>query len=411
MQSGRESSVDKQTNLATASPSFTRRLLAMLWRHPAIFRSLLREEYRKKWGIPRDRRAGNGWSGFPVDLNLNLTRRCNLKCRMCTQHRHSADLPHDLTWYDPKQELPLSAWIDLFDQVASFRPRLYLTGGEPTLYRDFPGLLQAAKKRRLPVHLQTNGTRLAELADFLVTQGVEMLTVSLDGPEPIHDLVRGQAGVFQRAAAGITALVAARKRLKEPGPMLLINCVISKANLAILDKMVPLALDLGADILQVQHTIFNSAANVARHNLLMSPHWAQTHGLDLVSPSIPEGEFYESEIGPEDLPLLRKKLAQVRSLAQGRLKLNLLPHIPLNQLEPYYLDLNYPALQACNSLWKSCRILPDGTVSPCLHVVAGKITEQSFREIWSGPRMRNFRQIIARRLLPGCARCCNRSFN
>ncbi len=393
------------------NPSFPRRIAAMLWRHPGMFRNLLREEYRKKWGIARDLRLRDGLSGPPVNLNLSLTRRCNLKCLMCEQHRHSDDRPAGLTWLDPQRELPLAAWTDLFDQVAAFRPRLYLTGGEPTLYRDFPGLLQAAKKRRLPVHLQTNGTRLGQLAEFLVTQEVEMVTVSLDGPEATHDLIRGQARAWRRATEGIAALVAARKRLKEPGPLLMINCTISKANLAGLDQMVPMARDLGADILQLQHTIFNSTANVARHNLLMSPQWAAARGLDLISPSVPAGEFYASEIGPEDLPLLQDRLKQAISLARGRLKLNFLPNLPLDQLESYYLDLNYPTIQKCDFLWKSFRVMPDGTISPCLHVVAGNITEKPFREIWNGPRMRNFRRVIAARLLPGCARCCCRSFN
>jgi MoaA/NifB/PqqE/SkfB family radical SAM enzyme len=376
-----------------------------------MLRNLVREEYRKRWGIALDRRAGTGLSAAPISLNLNLTRRCNLKCLMCEQHRHSNDRPTGLSWYQPERELPLSAWTGLLDQVASFRPRLYLTGGEPTLYGDFPGLVREAKKRRLPVQVQTNGTRLAELAEFLVAQGVEMVTVSLDGPEAIHDRVRGQKGVFRRTAAGIAALAAARRRLKEPGPLLIINCTISKANLAGLEQMPPLALDLGADLLQLQHTIFNSAANVTRHNRLVSPRWAQTHGLEVALPSIPEGEFYESEIGPEDLPLLQERLRQASRAARGRLKLAFLPNLPLDRLESYYLNLNYPSLQVCKSLWKGCRILPDGTVSPCLHVAAGNITETPFREIWNGPRMRNFRRVIGRNLLPGCARCCNRSYD
>jgi MoaA/NifB/PqqE/SkfB family radical SAM enzyme len=394
----------------SGSASFSRKILAMLWHHPGMFRNLLREEFRRRWGIPRDRSSNHGVSGLPVSLNLNLTRRCNLKCRMCEQHRHAATQPTELSWYDPDRELPLSAWTALFDQVTAFRPRIFLTGGEPTLYRNFPGLIREAKKRGLLVHLQTNGTLLDQMADLLVTSGVEMVTVSLDGPEEIHDHVRGQAGVFRRSAAGIAALVTARKRFKEPGPFLILNCVISKANLASLDQIVPLARELGADILQLQHTMFNLEDNVARHNRLMSPRWAREHGVDLISPSIPEGEFYQSEITREDLPLLRQGLKQIVSRARGRLKLNFLPNLPLSKLEPYYLDFQYPALQKCDALWKGCRILPDGTVSPCLHVVAGNITEQPFQEIWNGTGMRNFRQVIARRLLPGCARCCSRSF-
>ena len=42
--------------------------------------------------------------------------------------------------------------------------------------------------------------------------------------------------------------------------------------------MVPLAQELGADILQIQHTIFNTAANVQRHNLALSPEFAAEPG-------------------------------------------------------------------------------------------------------------------------------------
>ena len=135
-----------------------------------------------------------------------------------------------------------------------------------------------------------------------------------------------------------------------------------------------------------------------------------SQGLDLAPPSIPEGEYYESEITPADLPVLLDQLREVRRLAKDRLKLLFLPNLPPDLLEPYYLDLAHPFPQECNAPWKGCRILPDGTVSPCLHLVAGNIAAQPFAEIWNGPKMRRFRQIISRRLFPGCARCCSRSF-
>jgi MoaA/NifB/PqqE/SkfB family radical SAM enzyme len=376
--------------------------------NPGMIRSVLREEYRRRWGISLDRRYRQGISSPPVSLSLNLTRRCNLKCRMCEQHRHQSRSSTALSWYDPARELPLAAWQDLLDQVASFRPRLYLTGGEPLLYPHFPELIREAKKRRFLLHLQTNGTLLDRAADQLVAAGVEMVTVSLDGPAEIHDRVRGQQGAFRRTREGIGALIAARRG--RAAPLLLINCVISKANIPILEQMVPLALELGADILQLQHTIFNAPDNVARHNRWLSPEFIQNQGLDLATPSIPEGEFYESEITGEDLPGLRAGLEEARRRAQGRLRLQFLPNLPDALLESYYLDLHYPFPQVCQDLWKGCRIMPDGTVSPCLHLVAGNITRQPFREIWNGPQMQRFRQLISRRLFPGCARCCSRSF-
>jgi MoaA/NifB/PqqE/SkfB family radical SAM enzyme len=362
--------------------------------------TLLREEYRKKFGIAYDRRFRPGFSGPPVTLNLNLTRRCNLKCVMCEQHRHVSG-PTGLNWYDPRRELPLAAWINLLDQVASFRPQLYITGGEPTLYPHFPEFIKAAKQRGFMVHLQTNGTLLDRIADDLVSLGVEAVTVSMDGPQEVHDAVRGQKDAFRKTTEGLRALVAARKQARSPGPIISINCVISKASLATLDQLVPLAQELGVDILQIQHTIFNSAANVQRHNRALSPAFAAEQGLNLAPPSIPEGEYYESEITPADLPLLVDKLADIRRLAPGRVKQVFLPNLPPDLLEPYYLDLAHPFPQECIAPWKGCRIL---------HLTSGNIASQPFTEIWNGPQMRRFRQIISKRLFPGCARCCSRSF-
>jgi len=64
------------------------------------------------------------------------------------------------------------------------------------------------------VHLQTNATLLASLADRLVELGVEFVTVSLDGPPEVHDYIRGLEGAFAQSAAGLQALVAARRKAR-----------------------------------------------------------------------------------------------------------------------------------------------------------------------------------------------------
>ena len=393
--------------LARARGSLAGRAWQMVRRNPGMLRSVLREEYRCRWGIGLDRRYRQGLSGLPVSLTLDLTRRCNLKCVMCEQHRHQPGTSTPLSWYDPARELPLAAWVKLLDQVASFSPRLYITGGEPLIYPHFADLVQEAKKRKLIVHLQTNGTLLPQAADLLVDLGVEMVTVSLDGPQEVHDRIRGQKGAFNRTLKGIAALVAARGR--GASPLLLINCVISKENIPFLSQMAPLAQELGADILQFQHTMFNAPEQIERHNRWLSPDFARKQGLEMVLPSIPEGEFYESAITARDVELLRTGLETARQ-ARGRLRLQFLPNLPEALLAPYYLDLNHPFPQVCPALWKGCRILPDGTVSPCLHLLAGNIATQPFQEIWNGPQLRRFRQLVGRRLFPGCARCCSRSF-
>ena len=404
--------MEKRSGRASTGPPLYQRFLGLVRRNPVMLATVLREGYRRKIGGFLDCRIfkPDGRSAPPASLELNLSRRCNLKCLMCRQNLRAAAVPAGLSWYDPARELPLAAWVNLLDQVKHFRPRLFITGGEPLIYPHFPELLKGAKNRGFMVQLQTNGTLLAKVADLLVDQGVEMVNVSIDGPAEVHDRIRTHKGALQLTLKGIEALTAARRKRGSPGPVLLINCVATKANLSFLDRIVPLALSLGADMLQVQNPMIDTPENVARHNACLSPAVAQAQGLEVVCPSILAGEYYQNELSPADLPRLAAALENVRNQAKGRINLMIWPEFSLDLLAPYYQDLDYPFPQICNALWTTCIILPDGTVSPCLHVVAGNIAAQPFKDIWNGPRMRRFRQIIGQGLLPGCARCCHRSF-
>jgi len=400
----------KLLGLERSGVSFLSRALALCLYKPRVLKTFLYEGYRNLLGVALDRRFHPGRSGLPIEIILDLTRRCNLHCLMCTQIRHSNNIPEGLSWYDSRRELPLAGWVDLLDQVKSFRPRLHITGGEPLVYPYFQGLVGEAKKRGFFMRLTTNGTLLAEAADLLVASRVEVVVVSLDGPEEIHDHIRGQQGVFEQASGGIRALVEYRRKSRNNEPLLLINCTISRANLEVLDQMVPIAQALGADILQFHHTIFDLPANVDRHNRLLSPERSREWGLDLAFPSISEHEYYQSQIGAEDIPLLQARLIEARRLAKGRLNLIFVPNLPFEQIEPYYLNLDYPFAPTCKRLWKTCRIYPDGTIAPCFHAIVGNIRQQPFLELWNSPKMQRLRELINQGLLPGCARCCSRRF-
>jgi Fe-coproporphyrin III synthase len=367
-------------------------------------------EYRHRWGLDRDRRLCPGFSGPPTNLSICLTFKCNLRCTMCRQWRSDHDASDNRVWYDPRRELPLSTWISLLDQVAPFRPWLYLTGGEPLISPNFKGFVQAARQRGLAVQFQTNGTFLPEVAEFLVKTGVLAVSISLDGPPEVHDAIRGVKGAFQRLAQGVEALVAARAKFNSPTPVLGFNCTITKGNLDSLADVVPLAIQMQADTLQIQHTMFNSPERVARHNLFFTPERVRDLGLDMALPSLREGGYYESEIGPEDIPRIKDSLRQARALTQGRLKLLFMPNIPDEFLAPYYLDLDYPFPQGCDAFWKTLRVSPDGTITPCLNFKVGNVADSPFAEIWNGPKMQTLRHLFTDHLLPGCARCCQRHF-
>ena len=150
----------------------------MLWHNPDFIKPYLRLAYRMKVGMPLERRLRNGYAAPPARIEVNLTRRCNLKCLMCIQHRHSYDIQDEPPWYDAARELPLEAWTALLSQAAEFRPWINISGGEPMLYTHFDDFIQAARERKLPVQINTNGVLLAKSADFLVSSGVGVVSLS-----------------------------------------------------------------------------------------------------------------------------------------------------------------------------------------------------------------------------------------
>jgi MoaA/NifB/PqqE/SkfB family radical SAM enzyme len=174
--------------------------------------------------------------------------------------------------------------------------------------------------------------------------------------------------------------------------------------------MVDLALKLKVDLLNFSHTAFLSPELAERHNRALSPEFAGSRGMELIPPSIPQGEYYQSEVAAADIPVLARNLGEVKRRARGRIQVGFSPNLPASLLRPYYLDLDHPFPQDCHNPWTTARVMPDGKISPCLHLVMGEITTAPLREIWNNSRYQTFRRLLQARLFPGCARCCDRRY-
>ena len=104
------------------------------------------------------------------------TSACNLKCSYC-RARATAEPDPD--------ELSTKEALALIDEVASLKPLLILSGGEPLLRPDIFLLARYAVSKGLRVSLATNGTLLTpEVVDEIVSSGVSRVSISLDGVDP-----------------------------------------------------------------------------------------------------------------------------------------------------------------------------------------------------------------------------------
>ncbi len=160
-----------------------------------------------------------GWSPFPLGVVIALTARCNLRCVMCPQVEVRQQL-------GSTPELTLNELQSIVDDLAaSFRwkPFIHLTGGEPLLYHDLLPLVAYVKDRGFRCSLTTNGLLLKRHAAELVHIGIDRVHVSVDGPPQIYDRIRGVAGAYDHAIAGIKALVTARQSQQVSQPTITIN--------------------------------------------------------------------------------------------------------------------------------------------------------------------------------------------
>lgn len=137
-------------------------------------------------------------------LDIEVTRRCNLRCDYCF-----------VGWSrDWTSDLPEEIGRAVVDEGAGLFPLLHFTGGEPFAYRALFELVERGLERGYErVLVNTNGTFLSrENVARLAALGERFsLTVSLDGPEKIHDRVRGE-GRFREADAGLSRALEAGVR-------------------------------------------------------------------------------------------------------------------------------------------------------------------------------------------------------
>jgi len=162
-----------------------------------------------------------------------ITRSCNLFCSHCRASAHKGGYEGELTTKECFQ---------VIDQILEVgKPMIILTGGEPLLRPDVLEIGKYATGKGLTVVMGTNGTLLTEeMAAKLKTIPVSTVGVSLDFPSAArHDDFRCMVGTFDAAMSGI-------KNAKQAGIGIQINSTISKLNVAYIDELMALAMDIGA---------------------------------------------------------------------------------------------------------------------------------------------------------------------
>ncbi len=127
----------------------------------------------------------------PLALSWEVTSRCNAACCYCAFRDAAPD------------ELSTAEALRLIDEMHACGTRLLaLTGGEPLTRGDLPCLVAALSGHGIELSLNSNGVLVPRRED--VVRAMARVQISLDGPEAVHDRVRG-SGSWRRAVDAIDA--------------------------------------------------------------------------------------------------------------------------------------------------------------------------------------------------------------
>lgn len=317
----------------------------------------------------------------PVCLYLETTNRCNLLCTTCPRTFEDLEPPGDLRW-------------DLFTNIVDQFPniaRVVLHGvGEPMMVRNLPRMIRYLKDRGAYVLFNTNGTLLtARKGAELIDSGLDELRVSLDAAEPeAFRLVRGKP-FFDRILRNVRAFRAMQRERGAVAPRVSLWLTGLKETIEQLADFVRLAHRMDVPEVYLQRLVyFPDGQGLARAGSAL---FGEAAGDD--TRLIAEAEALAHDLG-------------IRFNASGATD----PATSVkrgNEQQPWSL---------CRRPWTLMYFTAHGRAIPCCIApfsmrgydgfTLGDATQQSLREIWNGPRYRDFRRaLLTDRPPPACAGC------
>jgi PqqA peptide cyclase len=197
----------------------------------------------------------------PFTLIAELSYQCPLHCPYCSNPVEIGAGPY-------RHELETEHWVRTFHEAHRLGVlQLALTGGEPMLRRDLVELCAAARDADLYSSLITAGTLFTrERAEALKEAGLDHVQISIQSPDAQeNDRIAGNRSFAKK--------IAAAHLVKELDFPLTINCVLHRQNLDRIQEVLELALELGAQRLELANTQYYGWAALNQEALL--PTWDQ----------------------------------------------------------------------------------------------------------------------------------------
>jgi SynChlorMet cassette radical SAM/SPASM protein ScmE len=179
---------------------------------------------------PPPRRPAADLMATPRTVTVEITARCNLRCRYCYYFDNPAVAYRDLA---------TAEWVRFFDELGRAGVmHVLLAGGEPFARPDLPELVGAIVRNRMRFAILSNGALVDDAGAAAVARSgrCDYVQISVDGADAAtHDAARGP-GAFAGALRGL-------RRLQRAGVTVTARVTIHRHNVTHLEAITRLLLD------------------------------------------------------------------------------------------------------------------------------------------------------------------------
>ena len=336
-----------------------------------------------------DYHCAAGYSRSLLNITMEVTYSCNLKCSVCFIDRSSVQIN--------SPELNLEEIQQIVASAAKMKTSFFLTGGEPFLREDIIDIIKIIKSYKLKCGVNTNGVLLSEnKINALIKAELNYIIISINGSKDVHDKMVGVPGAYSRVIDNLKFFSKHKSK-----PKIYINCVISEENINCLKDVLFLAKNLGINGIRYQHLSF-----------LMPD---DTHGFFPIKQRFFQGDDlklsykeYQPSLFPKEL--LYEKTREIIELGKkNRLDVFFKPFLDQKGITNWYGE-SFKTTKKCFYPWYEMRIAPDGDVFPCplMRIKMGNVLDSDIKQIFNDQRFKSFRTVLKNEngYLPVCARCC-----
>jgi radical SAM protein with 4Fe4S-binding SPASM domain len=286
----------------------------------------------------------------PYKLNFAVTYKCNSRCRICFVWKKK-----------PGNELTLDE-IDRIFEKAGYFSWVSLTGGEPFLRDDIVDIARILKKRCKNLYLlniATNGLltdTIYEKVKEIISLGIPrcVITVSLDGPEDVHEKIRGIRGAWWKS-------VGTFKKLK----------ALAGENFDVFFEFTLCPYNMGR-FMDTYQSVKREVPDISLNDFYVSLFHYSDHVF--LNQELDDASFKKNVVEEVDA-LCKIKNDKLVNLFNPYM---ILPYMYLKMAKIYVRTGRTPL--ACRSLYTNCYINPEGYVFPC-HIFGesiGNLREEDY---------------------------------